>query len=142
MVEKYQKPVKKRGVALWRTVDAPGFKAQAAQLHPEKHEAGGVKARSAPKAVMDAIYSEIAKLFKHAYPWCEACVAIRNVHASSARETEDVHHKRGKVGLLLFDVRHFIPVCRTCHDWIGDNPEKARELGLLCEKGQWNALKE
>ena len=52
----------------------------------------------------------------------------------------DCHHKRGKLGPLLRDQRFWLPLCRLHHAWIGDHPTRARELGLLCEHGQWNSL--
>ena len=128
----------KRPPALWRTIQSPGFQAQAAQIHPERAAHGGMSAISASKKVRDAVYREIAILFKLRFPFCETCVAIRKCKAGQARETSDVHHKRGKTGLLLFDVRHFIPVCRPCHIWIGENIKAARALGMICEKGEWN----
>ena len=125
---------KKRAKAIW----TQAYPAQHKKLYPENTARGGVKAQSGSKKMRDAIYSEIAKLFKAAFPYCEACKAIRHCNAAHARPTEDVHHKRGKVGLLYFDVRHWISVCRACHTWIGDNIEAARAIGLLCERGDWN----
>jgi hypothetical protein len=52
--------------------------------------------------------------------------------------SQDVHHKRGRIGRLLCEVNHWLPVCRGCHDWIHKNIEEARKLGLICEPGQWN----
>ena len=50
----------------------------------------------------------------------------------------DCHHSRGKLGPLLLDERYWIPLCRPHHDWVRDNPDAARDMGLLCEKGLWN----
>lgn len=46
----------------------------------------------------------------------------------------DIHHTRGRVGSLLTATEYWVPVCRTHHNWIGENPVQARQLGLL---GQW-----
>lgn len=54
---------------------------------------------------------------------------------------EDNHHKRGRLGPLLMDERYWIPVCRNLHDWIGNHPEEARKVGLLCQPGEWNRPK-
>ena len=137
MTDKFQRKPK-RGPALWTQIKSPGFQAQAAQIHPERSATGGIKAISGGKAVRDAVYKGIAELFKAQFPWCQTCAAIRGVSAQKARPTEDVHHSRGKVGLLLFHTKFFVPVCRPCHNWIGDNIEKARELGMICAKGEWN----
>lgn len=49
-----------------------------------------------------------------------------------------VHHSRGRRGNLLLDKRFWIPLCAQCHRFVHDHPEEARELGLLCAKGDWN----
>lgn len=43
----------------------------------------------------------------------------------------DIHHKRGRVGKLLLDMTHWLPVCRLAHNWIHDNPAEAKSKGLL-----------
>lgn len=53
------------------------------------------------------------------------------------RRATDVHHKRGRLGLLLTDTRFWIPLCRRHHAWVGANPNQARELGLLALPGEW-----
>jgi hypothetical protein len=55
---------------------------------------------------------------------------------SGQHQATDIHHVRGRVGPLLLDQRSFIYVCRTAHQWIGNNPAKAKELGLI--QGPWN----
>lgn len=80
-------------------------------------------------------YEALATEFKRVYPKCGVC---------HQNPTVDVHHSRGRLGSLLCDMRFWIPVCRTCHDWIGSNPDAARKLTwngipVLCEKGQWNS---
>lgn len=50
-----------------------------------------------------------------------------------------VHHKFGRRGRLLNYEPFWIAVCNDCQDWIHNRePDKARELGLLCPKGQYN----
>jgi hypothetical protein len=121
---------KKQGKALW----ARTFPSQAAALHPERGAAGGVKWRSKSKEVLDAVYNAIAALFKTAHPTCRICELRGNV----PRWTDDVHHSRGREGLLLFDVRYFIAACRTCHTWAEDNKEAARALGVTAQRGDWD----
>lgn len=55
-----------------------------------------------------------------------------------SKAATDVHHTRGRAGTLLTDVRYFAGLCRTHHNWVGENIVKARELGLICEAGKWN----
>jgi hypothetical protein len=52
--------------------------------------------------------------------------------------TTDIHHKRGRIGALLMDQRYWLAVSRRGHTWIHDNPDAARSLGWLCERGDWN----
>jgi hypothetical protein len=43
-----------------------------------------------------------------------------------------IHHKKGAAGELLCDEEWFLPICAEHHHWIHqENPNKARELGLL-----------
>ena len=63
---------------------------------------------------------------------CDTCDVCH-----SERPTE-VHHKRGRVGDLLTDRRHWLAVGQKCHRWIHENIEEARTLGYICEKGLWN----
>lgn len=85
------------------------------------------------------MYRAIKELFLLKEPVCQACKFVRGAKATPLW-ADDVHHTRGKLGLLLFDVRFFKAVCRPCHNWIGDNIDLARKYGLLCEKGDWNKL--
>lgn len=48
------------------------------------------------------------------------------------------HHMRGRRGTLLLDKRYWVAVSNAGHRWIENHPDKARTLGLLCAKGQWN----
>lgn len=84
-----------------------------------------------------AEYSKIRGKYLFFYA---ACVArIREV---CARGATDVHHQRGKVGRLLCDTRFFLPVCRGCHDWIHQHPNRARELGLIAPASEWEVYPE
>ena len=60
---------------------------------------------------------------------CEVCHTDRPV---------EIHHRRGRVGPLLTDLRHLLATCSKCHDWIHEHVEEARTLGYICEKGLWN----
>ena len=129
------KPKPKRPLAIWREA----FPKQAAALRPENGAAGGVKARSESERRRMEVYNAIKDValfgrnkdpnvsrYEHI---CEVC------HNSSATE---IHHIRGRAGLLLFDMRYWRAVCSTCHAWIHAHPEEARNLGLLAQEGEWN----
>jgi hypothetical protein len=41
-----------------------------------------------------------------------------------------VHHKSGRVGEKLLDVRTWLPVCAGCHNWIELHPSECLIRGL------------
>lgn len=46
--------------------------------------------------------------------------------------TTNLHHKAGRNGELLYDVRYFMACCSECHPQrIHENPEWAREKGYI-----------
>lgn len=115
-----------------KSICMEAFPKQFTKLHPERSEAGGIKARSASEKVRMDIYRPIAEMFKEMKPWCMACFVINPyMNAIDSERSEDVHHVRGREGLLLFDIRFWLPVCRKCHNWIHSNPKKAQSLELL-----------
>ena len=59
-------------------------------------------------------------------------IGVRDIGATQC------HHTRGRRGALLLDKRFWVAVSDAGHRWIESNPDKARALGLLCAKGQWN----
>jgi len=48
-------------------------------------------------------------------------------HVCTLKST-DVHHMKGR-GKYLNDTSTWLSVCRTCHEWIENNPKDAKELG-------------
>lgn len=80
-----------------------------------------LRRRSKKGAKLDREYSVLAKKFKKENPQCQICWKA---------PTTDVHHshKRGK---HLLDVGLWIASCRSCHQWIHNNPGEARSRGLL-----------
>jgi hypothetical protein len=42
----------------------------------------------------------------------------------------DVHHKAGRVGDNYLNMNKLLALCRSCHSWIENNPEEAKELGF------------
>jgi hypothetical protein len=88
-------------------------------------KAGAARARSYTK-VRKEFLASCAPLV------CERC------RLPQRPENATIHHKRGRAGALLTDTRHWSILCIRCHQWVGDNPNAARECGLLCEIGKWN----
>lgn len=122
--------------ALWTKT----YPDQAKKLRPESTERGGIKARSQPEALRMAVYRGIKELFITQNPLCQCCQKIYThvtggicAHVDFA---DSVHHKRGRSGLLLFDVRYWLSACDRCHRWIHEHPSEAIRLGLLSK--DWN----
>ena len=44
-------------------------------------------------------------------------------------QATDVHHKAGR-GENHLNMSTWAPVCRTCHQWIENNPLEAKDMGL------------
>jgi hypothetical protein len=69
--------------------------------------------------------------FMQESPNCQRC----------GEKATELHHSRGRIGSLLTDLRWFIGLCHSCHDFVHNNPNEARKAGLLCEKGKWGSTK-
>ena len=45
-------------------------------------------------------------------------------------QATEVHHKKGREGVLLIDQSKWLPVCRFCHDFITENSRWAISKGF------------
>lgn len=68
---------------------------------------------------------------------CQVCAVY------PAKKATQVHHTRGRAGVLLLVQKWWVPVSAAGHQWIHANPEEARRrtwygLPLLCKPGDWN----
>ena len=70
------------------------------------------------------IYSKLREAFLVVKPHCEA-----KLQECTAKAT-DVHHKAGRTGDNYLKIGTWLAVCRSCHRWIENNPEAAKELNL------------
>ncbi len=68
-------------------------------------------------------YTVLRREFLIAHPTCQ--------HPGCMSASRDVHHKKGRIGELLTNKRHFLAVCRPHHRHIHDHPSEARHNGLL-----------
>lgn len=64
-------------------------------------------------------YLKVRLEFLNANQFCACCPSYAT----------DVHHKKGREGTLLTDIRFFLPVCRRCHNYIEEHPEWAKRKG-------------
>ena len=73
-------------------------------------------------------YNKERKLYLKANNQCEAKLQ------GCKKVATQIHHKKGRVGKLLTDVRYWLPVCEDCHRRIEDNPKMAYEKGLSLKR--------
>ncbi len=73
-------------------------------------------------------YRIVRDAFMITHPICQAKVEGCTYYSC------DNHHRKGKEGKLLCDVKWFMAVCRHCHNWIDANPNKAREKGFIVNR--------
>lgn len=83
----------------------------------------GIKKVSSVMAVRNKEYATIRKGYLKTHTTCKARVAGCSYSAT------DVHHKAGR-GVNYLNVATWLPVCRSCHDWIEKHPKEAKEKGF------------
>lgn len=116
----------KRPKAPW----TKAFPSQVRALHPEHSVAGGIKARSTPESIRMAVYNAIKEMFLRNDDYCRCGRCVSREMPMGLIATE-IHHKKGRAGWLLVDIRYWVQVSKECHRWIHDHPEEATKLGLL-----------
>ena len=87
----------------------------------KKKKPKAIKKYSSKRAKQNEEY-RIARLeYLDEYRVCEVKWCM---HASN-----QIHHKKGRIGSLLTDKRHFLAVCEYCHGEIENKPVWARKNG-------------
>lgn len=76
------------------------------------------------------LYKKARREYLEAHRCCEAkltgcMIPTLNYEALGLQ----IHHKKGRLGELLFDKRYFLAVCQNCHSYIENNPEFAISHG-------------
>lgn len=102
-------------------------------LHPDGlpvRQPARIRPRSDRMARAMRVYCRMARGFLRQNPTCQ--------FPGCREPSREVHHSRGRVGVLLLLVQFWRAVCSSHHRWIGEHPVEARELGLLCNVGEWN----
>lgn len=85
--------------------------------------------RKTPKKQSDKMkdalkeYNARVKEWKKENPKCKA-----NCNEYCTKDTDDCQHLRGR-GVYLMDETTWMPVCRSCHTYIGDHSKEAYEKG-------------
>ena len=96
-----------------------------------------IRAQSKARQKQLREYAIEAPAYLLAHPVCAAHSIIWGMSVIMAHSNQ-VHHKRGRIGTLLTDKRFWMAVCSKCHGWINAHPSQARERGLIAPLGQWN----
>ena len=65
-------------------------------------------------------YKPLRDQFLIDHPICQAC---------NFKHSDQVHHKKGRVGYLLTAVEYFLAVCDSCHKFIEVSPSTALKMG-------------
>jgi len=123
---KRKTPLKRYGKPLKRTPLKPASPKRAAQLKE---------------------YSRLRKAFLAEHPRCEVRLHAQgrelqpfgkpsDVAMQCPMRSDDVHHRAGRMGKMLLDVRFLMAACRSCHDFLHSNANEARRLGYLITKTQ------
>lgn len=80
-----------------------------------------IRRRSKKRAKQEREYLKLRDWYLSRQPTCE-------VKGCNCQSTE-IHHKKGRVGDLLTDIRFFLAVCWVCHVYIETQPLWAKERG-------------
>lgn len=68
------------------------------------------------------------------YLQIRAAFLINKLCPITKEPATEVHHKKGRIGTLLTDVRYFLAVSRRGHVWIETHPKEAEELGYVIKR--------
>lgn len=83
-----------------------------------------LKKMSSKASVRMKTYLKARKEYMEEHPCCEICNALAVC----------IHHKKGKLGDLLWDKRFFMSTCFNCHRRIEDNRAWGYEMGYLLDR--------
>lgn len=90
---------------------------------PELKPAKVINAESEKQKSLNKQYLKDRKAWVKKNPYCKTKLV------SCSKMTTDVHHRKGR-GEYLLDQSTWLPVCRSCHDFITENSAEAIRLGL------------
>jgi hypothetical protein len=85
-----------------------------------------ISMKSLKRKVEEKLYLKKKKEYLTAHIRCE----VKGCNHVS----EDIHHKRGRLGKLLYDERYFLAVCRDHHTEIESHPELAIKNGYSLKR--------
>lgn len=80
-----------------------------------------IKRVSKKRASQEVEYRVVRLEYLNKHPICQ-------VH-NCGNKSEQVHHKKGRIGKLLTDKRYFLAVCDACHKYIELHPAWSKAHG-------------
>lgn len=78
---------------------------------------------SPKRAAQQRVYLKLRRVYLEDHPRC-------GFPLGCDQPATDIHHKRGRVGVDLIDVTHWIGLCREHHHFVTVNPAAAFDLGV------------
>lgn len=90
---------------------------------------------SAKRKIQQKEYSPARVAFLTENEFCKARLPVCTMWAT------EVHHMKGRIEELYLDTKFWLPVCRSCHDWIENHPNDAHDLGLSLYRLEENESK-
>lgn len=85
---------------------------------------GTISQVSTQRDKLNKIYTILCKELKPQHTKCET-----NLPGCTHKATE-IHHMKGRRGLLLILSKYFAYHCPNCHRWVTDHSKEAVEIGL------------
>lgn len=83
-----------------------------------------------------AEYAKVKSEYLKHHQCCELAYTGSSTDYVKCHGAVEVHHRRGRVGKLLSEPAHFLPVCRSHHNWIHSNVDKAQRFGWIEQWGK------
>jgi hypothetical protein len=86
-------------------------------------QTGRIRPISGKQRIKNQDYSKLREVFLKGHPLCEAKLC------NCEKIATDVHHKKGR-GVYLLAIETWLAICRTCHQWVEEHPDEAKQKGL------------
>jgi hypothetical protein len=92
-------------------------------------------AKSVKRNALDVKFYKFKRARLHVSPYCDICPILRNDGVpleSAIHNATELHHiQKLSQGGAYISIRNTIRTCRWANGWVEDNPDHARQLGLV-----------
>ncbi len=77
------------------------------------------------------LYESERKDYLEANPECERCIWLEKEEniLRMILSSDQIHHRRGRIGSLLYNPKYFMACCNRCHKHIEANPKESFKMG-------------